>query len=83
MADAAIAYLAASGAGAISVTADHNGAAIATGYNVHFEEVVETFWLPPGRARPVAARARHIARKNPEVDDAITAVREAAAKSRV
>jgi hypothetical protein len=79
----ALRYLAASGAGAISVTADVDGVAIVTGYDAGDETIVETLWCPREKARSVAARARHIAGENPDVDTAIAAVRAAAAKDRV
>jgi hypothetical protein len=63
---AAIAYLAPSGAGAISVTADVDGASIRVGFDPHD---AETFWCPPGRARSIAARARPIAGPGPDTDD--------------
>jgi hypothetical protein len=69
-------------ASSISVVADHDGCAIATGYNSNDESVVEVFWMAPGRARSVAARARHLCPVNPEVEDAVAAIRSAAAKSR-
>jgi hypothetical protein len=56
---AAIAYLAPSGAGAISVTADVDGASIRVGFDPHD---AETFWCPPGRARSIAG-------PGPDTDD--------------
>ncbi len=77
---AAIKYLIASGASAISITSDIDGAAISAGTKPD-PDAVAIFWLPAAKARSVATRARHIAGDNPDVDEAISAVREAAANS--
>jgi hypothetical protein len=81
-----------SGAGAISIIADVDGASIRVGYDPADVETVETFWLPAAKARSIAARARNIAAElmpgpgnNPDADvaDLVAAIRRAAAESRV
>lgn len=79
---AALAYLAHSGAAAISVIADVDGAAIRVGFDAGDADVVEVFWIPAAKARSIAARACHIASPGLEVDDAVAAIRSAAAESR-
>jgi hypothetical protein len=79
---AALAYLANSGAAAISVIADVDGAAIRVGFDAGDADVVEVFWIPAAKARSIAARGRHIAGPGLEVDDAVAAIRSAAAESR-
>jgi hypothetical protein len=78
---AALAYLEASGARAISVTADVDGAAITVGLK---PDAVAVFWLPEAQAqaRSVAARARAIVGDNPDTDAAISALQEAATECR-
>jgi hypothetical protein len=78
---AALAYLEASGARAISVTADVDGAAITGGLK---PDAVAVFWLPEAQAqaRSVAARARAIVGDNPDTDAAISALQEAATECR-
>jgi hypothetical protein len=75
---AALRYLEASGARAISVTTDADGVAISVGMKPN---ALAIFWLPEAQAqaRSVAARARAIAGDNPDVDAAISALRDAAA----
>jgi hypothetical protein len=78
---AALAYLEASGARAISVTADVDGAAITVGLK---PDAVAVFCLPvaQAQARSVAARARAIVGDNPDTDAAISALQEAATECR-
>jgi hypothetical protein len=79
----ALRYLTASGAGAISIIADVDGASIKVGFDPTDVETVETFWLPKDKARSIAARARHLAGDDPDVDGAVAAIRRAAAECRV
>jgi hypothetical protein len=76
----ALAYLEASGARAISIITDVDGAAISVGMKPGATVI---FWLPQQHSRSVAARARTIAGDNPDTDAAISALREAAAHGRV
>jgi hypothetical protein len=78
----ALAYLRSSDAGAISVLVDIDGASIHVGYDPADVEIAETFWLPAAKALSIAARARHIAGHDADVDGAVAAIRRAAAESR-
>jgi hypothetical protein len=77
----ALDYLRASGARAISIIADVDGAAIKVGMK---PDALAIFWLPEtqAQARSVAARARAIMGDNPDTDQAISALQEAAANCR-
>jgi hypothetical protein len=79
---AALVYLKSSGCGAISITSDVDGAAISAGAKPD-PDAVAVYWLPEAEARSVAAKARHIAGDNPDVDEAISALMTAAAKCQV
>jgi hypothetical protein len=78
----ALKYLISSSANAISITCDVDGAVITVGSKID-PEAVAIFWLPKGKARSVAAKARAIAGSNPDLDQAVAALQEAAAKGRV
>ena len=77
----ALDYLRASGARAISIIADVDGAAIKVGMK---PDAVAVFWLPEAQAQAssVAARARAIVGDNPDTDAAISALQEAATECR-
>jgi hypothetical protein len=77
---AAINYLAASGAVAISITADADGIAMSVGIK---RDAVAAYWLPETMVRSVAAKARNIMGDAGGVDEAISALQEAAAKCAV
>jgi hypothetical protein len=77
---AALAYLEASGANAISITAGTGGIVIAVGYK---PDAIVIFWLRAEKARSVAATARNIAGPDPDVADLVQAIRSAAAEARV
>jgi hypothetical protein len=77
---AALAYLTASGATAISITADADGIAISVGIK---RDAVAAYWLPETMVRSVAAKARNILGDAGGVEEAISALQEAAAKCAV
>jgi hypothetical protein len=79
---AAINYLIASGAAAITITADVDGASITVGTKID-PNAAAIFWLPANKARSIAMKARTIAGDNPDTDEAIRALHAAAAKSSV
>jgi hypothetical protein len=78
---AALAYLIASGCNAIGISADVDGASISVGTKIN-PNAVAVYWLPETQARSIAAKARHIAGDQPDVDEAISALMTAAAKCR-
>jgi hypothetical protein len=71
---AALAYLDASGADGISITASTGRIVIAVGFK---PDAIVIFWLPAGKARAVAARARSIMGDAGDVEGAISALQEA------
>jgi hypothetical protein len=77
---AALAYLACSGANAISITTGCGHTVINVGRK---PGAVAIFWLPSDKARAVAARARSIAGDNPDVEGTIAALKAAALQLRV
>jgi hypothetical protein len=77
---AALAYLACSGANAISITTGCGHTVINVGRK---PGAVAIFWLPSDKARAVAARARSIAGDAADVEVTIAALREAAVQLRV
>jgi hypothetical protein len=77
---AAIKYLAASGAAAISIITDVDCAEIAIGTK---PDAPRSIGCPADKARSVAAKARNIAGVNPDADQAICALQESAAHNRV
>jgi hypothetical protein len=77
---AAVAYLTASGATAITITADADGIAISVGIK---RDAVAAYWLPETMVRSVAAKARNIMGDAGGVEEAISALQEAAAKCAV
>ena len=76
---AALDYLQASGAAAISVIADADGVAISVGLKL---DAVSVFWLPAGEAIAVTRRARTIAGGDVDVEGMIAALTESAAHHR-
>jgi hypothetical protein len=76
---AALQYLEASGARAISVTTGSGHVVINVGYKA---DAVEVFWLPAASARAVAARARKLAGNSQDVEGVVAALREAAVQCR-
>ena len=77
---AALKYLEASGTAAISIITDVDGAEITVGMK---PDAAAIYWLPADKARSVAAKARNIAGDNPDTDQAVRALQEAAAHYRV
>jgi hypothetical protein len=77
---AALKYLEASGANAISITCGAGHVVINVGYKAG---AVEVFWLPATSARALAARARKIKGDAGDVETVIAALKEAAVQLRV
>jgi hypothetical protein len=77
---AALKYLEASGANAISITTGSGHVVIAVGYKA---DAVAAFWLLQDRARAVAAKARGLMAGGADVEGAVAALREAAVQLRV
>jgi hypothetical protein len=77
---AALKYLEASGARAISITCGSGHVVINVGYKPN---AVAAYWLPADKARSVAARARSIAGGTDGVEAVVAAVKEAAVQCRV
>lgn len=77
---AALKYLEASGANAISITTGPGGTVIAVGYKA---DAVAVHWLPAASARAVAARARKLAGDADEVEAVVAALKEAAVQCQV
>jgi hypothetical protein len=77
---AALRYLEASGARAISITTGRGHVVIAVGFKT---DAVEVFWLSAAKARAVAARARKIGGDAGDVEAVVAALREAAVQLRV
>jgi hypothetical protein len=76
---AALAYLEASGARAISITTGCAHTVINVGYKA---DAVAAYWLPADKARAVAARARSIAGDADDVATVVAALKEAALQCR-
>jgi hypothetical protein len=77
---AALRYLQASGANAISITCGAGHVVLGVGYRA---DAVTSFWLPADKARAVAARARKIKGDAGDVEAVVGAVLEAALQLRV
>jgi hypothetical protein len=76
---AALRYLEASGARAISITTGRGHVVIAVGFKT---DAVEVFWLSAAKARAVAAKARKIAGDAVDVEAVVAALHEAAVQCR-
>jgi hypothetical protein len=77
---AALKYLEASGANAISITSGTGGVVLGVCYRA---DAVRIYWLPAASARAVSARARKIAGDAVDVATVIAALKEAATQCRV
>lgn len=77
---AALAYLSASGARAISITCGSGHVVIAVGYKA---DAVAAYWLSADKARSIAARAPKLAGDSRDVQGTIAALREASVQLRV
>jgi hypothetical protein len=79
---AAIAYLIASGATAISVIENETGCTYRVGTRID-PRAASVHWLPEAKAKPVLKAARKHAGKSPDIATAISALHQAAADLKV
>jgi hypothetical protein len=75
---AAISYLIASGATAITITENVNGCTFRVGTKLD-PRAASVHWLPEDKARPVMRKARMLSGKRPDIETAVTALHKAAA----